>query len=292
MLAPAPTPPIPTRIDLPPPNPGYPPVSTVAARHSWRRTPARAPADPLATPKMTPAHPTPPEAPLAPPASRTRLLITAGPTHEPIDAVRYLANRSSGRLGIALAEEAGARGHDVTLLLGPTHLEPTHTRVSTHRFQTTADLRTLLGAHFPACDVLIMAAAVADYRPSPPPDGPPTKLRRTGDDLTLTLEPTPDLLAELADRKRPDQLTIGFALEPEERLEASARDKLARKGLDAIVANPLETMDAPTIGATVLTASGARHHCAEIDKREFAPWLLDLTGALWLARNAGSTRTE
>ncbi len=160
------------------------------------------------------------------------------------------------------------------------------------RFQSTADLQALLSAHFPACDTLIMAAAVADYRPkppgsSPPPIGrppvpggssppPPTKLRRTESPLTLELEPTPDLLAEVALRKRPGQTVIGFALEPSDRLLDSARSKLERKNLDAIVANPLETMDAPTIRATVLFQGGASLETpGEIEKTAFASWLLD-----------------
>jgi phosphopantothenoylcysteine decarboxylase/phosphopantothenate--cysteine ligase len=222
---------------------------------------------------------------MAPEPLTPRILITAGPTHEPIDGVRYLANRSSGRLGVALADAAGERGHPTTLLLGPTHLEPSHTRVVTHRFRTAADLQALLADHFPACDILIMAAAVADYRaaPNPPYSGGllPAKLKRGKAPITLTLEPTPDLLGELAGRKRPDQITIGFALEPGDRLEASAREKLARKRLDAIVANPLETMDAEDIEATIFTAAGdAMATPGVMPKQAFGVWLLERVLAL------------
>lgn len=222
---------------------------------------------------------------MAPEPLTPRILITAGPTHEPIDGVRYLANRSSGRLGIAIANASAERGHPTTLLLGPTHLEPSHTRVITHRFRTAADLRALLAEHFPACDVLIMAAAVADYRPAPNPADSggimASKLKRGSGPITLTLEPTPDLLGELADRKRPDQITIGFALEPADRLEASAREKLARKRLDAIVANPLETMDAEDIEATIIAASGeAMSTPGVMPKRAFGVWLLERVLAL------------
>lgn len=209
-----------------------------------------------------------------------RVLITAGPTHEPIDAVRFLANRSSGRLGIALAQAAAQRNLHTTLLLGPTNAEPTDTRIHLHRFQTAADLETLLHEHFPACDVLVMAAAVADYRPIPPADPAATKLRRTGDRLTLELEPTPDLVAACAARRAPGQLIVGFALEPRDRLEASALDKLRRKGLDAVVANPLETMDAPTIDATLITPDDRRDTAGPIPKADFATWLLDRIDAL------------
>lgn len=208
-----------------------------------------------------------------------RLLITAGPTHEPIDRVRYLANRSSGRLGVALADEGAARGWSVTLLLGPTHHEPTSQAIATHRFSTTAELGALLDEHAPRCDALVMAAAVADYRPTPPPDADP-KIKRSAAELVLRLEPTPDLLARAASRKRPDQLFIGFALEPRERMIESATSKLRRKGLDLIVVNPLETMDAPDIEATIITRPTSDQATqpealAPMSKRAFARELID-----------------
>jgi len=209
-------------------------------------------------------------------ASETpRVLITAGPTHEPIDAVRYLANRSSGRLGIALAAAAADRNWSVTLLLGPTPRRCDHTRVRTERFESTADLQTLLQQHAPACDVLIMAAAVADYRPLAGERGD-DKLRRTGERLTLELEPTPDLLAGVAASKRPDQRFIGFALEPAKILVDTAIAKMRRKGVDAIVANPLETMESEAIEAHLLWSDGANDATpGVIEKERFADWLLD-----------------
>lgn len=202
-----------------------------------------------------------------------RILITAGPTHEPIDAVRYIGNRSSGRLGHALAVEAAGRGHDVTLLLGPTCLTPLSTDFRTQQFRTTDDLAGLLDRHWPLHDGLIMAAAVADYRPVRPEPG--TKRRRTGG-FTLELEATEDLLARAAGSRRSDQWVIGFALEPPDRLESSAREKLARKKVDAIVGNPLGTMDASTITATVWFAEGGCMEAPpEIDKEIFAKWLCD-----------------
>ena len=126
-----------------------------------------------------------------------------------------------------------------------------------------------------------MAAAVADYRPKPIPDPVNTKLRRSEGKLTLELEPTPDLLAGCASRRRKDQLIVGFALEPRAELEESARRKLARKKVDAIVANPLETMDADTIDATIYTADGQSHSTpGRIPKTDFAPWLLEQIAAL------------
>lgn len=162
----------------------------------------------------------------------------------------------------------------VTLLLGPTPLAPRDTRVAVRRFRTTADLEAALLKEFPRCDTLIMAAAVADYRPvSGSQSG---KLSRSEGRMSLELEATPDLLAACAARRRPGQRLIGFALEPADRLMASALRKLERKGLDAIVANPLPTMDSDTIeatflrpGAPPLTTPGA------MSKTDFAAWLLD-----------------
>lgn len=211
------------------------------------------------------------------PRNGRRLLITAGPTHEPIDAVRFLGNRSSGRLGVALADEAASRGWDVTLLLGPVSRTPSDSRVRILRFRTCADLQTLLEETTEACDVLVMAAAVADYRPKVDPAFFGGKFRRKNQNLTLELEPTPDLLSQVAARRRPDQLMVGFALEPREELMASARAKLERKKIDLVVANPLETMDGETIEAVVLAKDGSESRTgAAISKPEFARWMMDL----------------
>ena len=207
-----------------------------------------------------------------------RVLISAGPTHEPIDAVRYLGNRSSGRLGVCLAETAVAMGCTTTLLLGPSSQAPAkHSALTIHRFQSCADLETLLKETWPAQDLLFMAAAVADYRPVHTNEH--GKLRRTPGTVSLELEPTPDLLAELAGQSRPDQLRIGWALEPREELMDSARAKLARKQLDAIIANPLNTVDSKEIEPTLILADGSIHtpptKC--LSKTDFAGWLLKLT---------------
>ena len=209
------------------------------------------------------------------------LLITAGPTHEPIDAVRYLGNRSSGRLGVALADEACRRGAAVTLLLGPTHLAPAEPGVRTLRFRTVADLERLLMEHFPSCGTLIQAAAVADYRPAAGAAGAHEKLRRENRGLRLDLEPTPDLLAWCSSVRRPGQRLIGFALEPADRLRESALNKLRRKGADAVVANTLQTMESPTIEAEVfLRAGGSWRTDGAMPKEAFAAWLLDRLATL------------
>jgi len=211
-----------------------------------------------------------------------RLLITAGPTREPIDAVRFVSNRSSGALERAIARAAVDGGHAVTLLLGPGPRAdevpaPTASAGPTGgcrviRFETTADLERLLDEQFSEHDVLIMAAAVADYRPARPVEG---KLPRDpGKPLVLELEPTPDLVGRLAGRKQDGQRIIAFALEEPERLEVRAAEKMRRKGVDAIVANPLTTMESGRVAAVWLTADGRREAPGEMSKEDFAAWLV------------------
>lgn len=271
------------------------PASILAASNAEPRT---NPTNTRQRPTVTdqPERPTTLEARREPPI---RLLITAGPTHEPIDAVRYIGNRSSGRLGMAITDAAAhstARAWHVTLLLGPTSATPppwSDSAVTLRRFLTTADLQALLADEAPQCDVLIMAAAVADYRPRAVGSAEAlsqTKLKRGDGALTIELEPTPDLLAGVAVHKRRDQVFIGFALEPASRLMESARAKLERKRLDLIVANPLETMDSPLIEATVLGPRGVVHVTqSPVDKGVFASRLLHLAAdAFDTARRAGA----
>lgn len=207
----------------------------------------------------------------------SRILITAGPTHERVDDVRYLANRSSGQMGVALAEAAARAGAEVTLLLGPVAIQPAHQGpgvppIRVERFESTADLQHLLQKHFATCDVLIMAAAVADYRM---PAGLTGKLPRKGDKLVLELEPTPDLVAHCATQRRPDQFIVAFALEEPANLQQRAQEKMRAKGVDAIVANPLETMGSRLVSAAVYTADGRRFapETASTHKQAFACWL-------------------
>jgi phosphopantothenoylcysteine decarboxylase/phosphopantothenate--cysteine ligase len=207
-----------------------------------------------------------------------RLLITAGPTREPIDEVRFISNRSSGRLGIALAEHAAEAGHEVTLLLGPVLIaSAARDRLTIERFQTTDELRSLLEAHFRGCDALVMAAAVADYRPRDLIRG---KTERGGG-LKIELEPTPDLVGAIAPTKRDDQRVIAFALEEPEQLEPRARAKMQRKHVDAIVANPLTTMDADRIDPIWLGRDGGRVAPGPMSKADFAPWLIERVESLF-----------
>lgn len=221
------------------------------------------------------------------------MLITAGPTHEPIDAVRFIGNRSSGRMGVAIAQAAASAGWDVTLLLGPMTVVPDDARVKVHRFRTCEDLRGLLKEHVGAADVLVMAAAVADYRPKVDPAFQGGKFRRTGQKMVLELEPTPDLLAEVSKTRRTGpsdgQLMVGFALEPRDELLQSARDKMTRKGVDMVVANPLETMDSDQIEGMIVSREGGvggvggvggetRPEGGRMSKVAFAAWLIERIG--------------
>jgi phosphopantothenoylcysteine decarboxylase/phosphopantothenate--cysteine ligase len=160
-----------------------------------------------------------------------RVLVTAGGTREPIDPVRFIGNRSSGRMGFALAEAAARRGAEVTLLAANVAL-PTPAGVRRVDVETTADLARATAAEFAASHVLVMAAAPADFRAEPAPE----KLKREGD-LDLRLEPTEDILAGLAAGRGEGQTIVGFAAEHGGDSEGRAREKLARKGADLIVLN-------------------------------------------------------
>lgn len=163
-----------------------------------------------------------------------RVLVTAGGTREPIDPVRFIGNRSSGRMGVALAEQAAARGAAVTLVAANVAL-PVSARIERIDVETAAELAAATESAFERCDALLMAAAVADFRPSGAATGKLSRLRSGG--LELSLEETPDVLAGLAARRRPEQVLVGFAAEHGGDFVGRAREKLERKGLDAIVVN-------------------------------------------------------
>jgi phosphopantothenoylcysteine decarboxylase/phosphopantothenate--cysteine ligase len=197
-----------------------------------------------------------------------RILITAGPTHEPIDAVRYIGNRSSGRMGAAIAEASLAAGHQTTLIVGPVSV-PMPSAAKRIDIETAAQLQSAVLENFPAHDLLIMAAAVADFRPK---SITPGKLDRA-DSLIIECEPTEDIVAATARRKRPDQRIIGFALEADGGVDRATK-KLQRKALDLIVFNPAETMNSPTVGATLIYPDGRSDSLPARPKSEFAALLL------------------
>ncbi|MNY14583.1 Coenzyme A biosynthesis bifunctional protein CoaBC [compost metagenome] len=203
-----------------------------------------------------------------------RVLVTAGGTREPIDPVRYVGNRSSGKMGHAIAEAACARGAAVTLVTTAGLPAPAGAEVV--RVATAAELQRAVEDRFAASDVLVMAAAVADYRPVA---AAPSKLKKSGERLVIELEPTVDVLASLAPTKRADQLVVGFAAETDDVLGYAA-GKLARKGLDLIVANDVSRADigfeSDANAVTVLAAEGVVCEVPRAPKTVVAARILDV----------------
>jgi len=217
--------------------------------------------------------------------SGLRVLVTAGPTREPIDPIRFVSNRSSGKMGYALAAAARDRGATVTLASGPVELpEPEGVRLE--RFETADDLHALLVREFPECDVLVMAAAVADFRP----EASPTRLHRGDGERSLRLSPGRDVLASLRPLRR-GQTTVAFAAETEE-LEARGRAKLEAKGADLIVVNDVGRsdigFDADDNEVLILTRDGGREAITRRSKREVADRILDAAAKARLRARSGS----
>jgi phosphopantothenoylcysteine decarboxylase/phosphopantothenate--cysteine ligase len=204
-----------------------------------------------------------------------RVLITAGPTREPIDLVRYISNRSSGRMGAALMTAAIRYGHSVTAVVGPI-IVPLPPNIQRIDVETSAEMQHAVLAQFPDHDLLIMAAAVSDYRPRQILDG---KIP-SGDSLTLQLEPTPDIISLASGSKRSDQRTIAFSLESAGGIDR-ARQKMLRKKVDLMVFNPTATMDSPTVQAVLLYPNGRSEELACREKADFADILLQRAVALF-----------
>ena len=201
-----------------------------------------------------------------------RVLVTAGPTREYIDSVRFITNASSGQMGCAVARSAVQAGHEVTLILGEGISPPTGCEVV--RFVTVDDLAKGLEERFEQCDALVMAAAVGDFRPE---GKSPTKLSRSSGAITLKLVPVEDLLANLGRRKRDNQKIVAFAVEdnPEDR-EQQARDKMARKNADCIVVNTPGAMAAEGSRACILSRDAVVLPWAHRSKRQLAEEIVKL----------------
>ena len=208
----------------------------------------------------------------------TKVLVTAGPTREPLDPVRVLTNPSTGTMGYALAEAALNRGASVTLVTGPTTLDPPD-GVEVVQVQTAEDMHEAVQARREAADYVFMAAAVADYTPADPSA---SKRKKTDEDLVLHLRRTPDILKTLGEHKSPGQVLVGFALETEDALD-NARRKLEAKNLDWIaVNNPTEEgagFGPSTNRITLLRRDGTAEDLPLLPKAEVAEALLDRVGA-------------
>ena len=209
------------------------------------------------------------------PLAGKRILVTAGPTREAIDPVRYIGNRSSGRMGFAIAEEAAARGARVELVTGPVELTTDRPGIVRTDVESAADMAQACKERAPEADIVIMSAAVADHRPAAPAG---SKIKKDEGHLELVLERTEDILAWIGKRRRPGQVIAGFALETEEGLE-SARGKLERKGLDLVVLNSLQDEGAgfghATNKVTLVTRDKDPERLPLLPKAEVARRILD-----------------
>ncbi len=164
-----------------------------------------------------------------------KALVTAGPTHEAIDPVRFIGNNSSGKMGFAIAEELAGQGAEVTLIAGPTDLNPSHSLIKLKRVTSAAEMYEACVSFFPATDITVLSAAVADFKPAAKAD---QKIKKSDAGLTIELVKTRDIAAELGKMKKPGQFTVGFALETENEL-ANAQQKIVSKNFDLIVLNSL-----------------------------------------------------
>lgn len=196
------------------------------------------------------------------------VIVTAGPTREYIDTVRFITNASSGTMGYAVAAAAAAAGHSVTLLSGHVGLEAPAGCQRT-MFSSVGDLKRALDERFDACEVLVMAAAVGDFRVDKPY---PSKLRRRGGPIVLRLFPTEDILAGLGRRKKPGQTIIAFAVEDgtHEAIEAKARAEMSVKNANFVVVNTPSAMASQASHAAILSESGLVLPWADRPKAELA----------------------
>lgn len=205
-------------------------------------------------------------------------MITAGPTLEHLDPVRGILNRSSGKMGLALAKACCERGLPVQVLLGPVESDvhaDFQELAKITPYETSEDLQYLLDEFWPLHDLLFMAAAVSDLRPA---EASLSKLPRAP--ISIQLEPVPDLLAGLADQWPTHGIRIGFALEHGDQLLDRARKKLSSKNCHAIAANPLETVGSEIVSGTWVTAEG-HATLGELTKTEYASELLNRSLQLW-----------
>ena len=208
------------------------------------------------------------------------ILVTAGPTHEAIDPVRYIGNHSSGLMGFSIAEEALKRGAKVTLISGPTHLQVINPEISYESVVSAAEMYKACKTGFKSADIIIMAAAVADYTPA---EVSRVKLKKKEETISLGLKKTTDILEELGKQKKKNQLLVGFALESGDGVQY-AEKKLKQKNLDLIVLNSLDVKGAgfevPTNKVKIIGRKGTLVETELKDKKEIAVDILDVISKL------------
>ena len=207
--------------------------------------------------------------------SGKKVLITAGPTYEKIDPVRFIGNYSSGKMGFALAEVCAEQGAEVTLISGPVTLQTKHPAIKRIDVESAADMYEAATKSFPKADIAILCAAVADFTPKTTAD---RKIKRKGDNLMLELQPTQDIAAALGAVKKKRQMLVGFALETDNELK-NAQDKMKRKNLDLIVLNSLQDKGAGfRVDTNKVTIIDRHHGIMAYDtktKREVAEDIVD-----------------
>ncbi|MBP5677369.1 MAG: bifunctional phosphopantothenoylcysteine decarboxylase/phosphopantothenate--cysteine ligase CoaBC [Bacteroidales bacterium] len=211
-----------------------------------------------------------------PHSSLSRWLVTAGPTYERIDSVRFIGNYSSGKMGFALAESLAESGAEVVLISGPTHLTVSHPNINIVRVESAREMYAAATERFPQCNGAILSAAVADYRPAECADH---KLKKNGNEgMHLELVQNPDILATLGGMKKEGQTLVGFALETDNE-EANAQHKLEKKNLDYIVLNSLRDKGAgfgvDTNKVTILSRDGSKTESPLLSKKEVARLIVE-----------------
>jgi phosphopantothenoylcysteine decarboxylase / phosphopantothenate---cysteine ligase len=210
------------------------------------------------------------------PLAGKRVVVTAGGTREPLDPVRFIGNGSSGRMGYAVAEEALYAGAGVTLISGTSSVQPPH-GVTLVRVETTAEMEKAVHEAIAGADILIMAAAVADYTPRHRSE---QKIKKSGDTLTVEMARTPDILGGLAEMELPGLVRVGFAAETQD-LEDNAREKLRKKKLDLIVANDaVASIGAEASALVLIGRDGTIERLPPMPKSESARILVERSAAL------------
>jgi phosphopantothenoylcysteine decarboxylase/phosphopantothenate--cysteine ligase len=221
--------------------------------------------------------------------SGKKILVTAGPTFEAIDPVRYIGNHSSGLMGFSLAEEAWQRGAEVTLISGPTHLASPDPRIHYEQVISAAEMHHACKKYFPFSDIVIMAAAVADYAPS---EVSPVKVKKKEQYTSLRLKKTTDILEELGKKKKKNQVLVGFALESGNGIK-NAGSKLKQKNLDLIVLNSIDDKGAgfevATNKVTLIDKKGTILAGDLKDKKEVAADILDAIKKIRVSPKKGQT---